>query len=896
MNILRIYTLDYLRHNKRMACAIMAAILLTTTMLSALCGLVYTTWSDNVRLTREEDGNWHGELFDTTYARDLDLIENYASVEATLIKGPWEVAQLTQSTEKRPYLILRDANTAYWDSMPEGRLITQGRVPQKPGEIALSKQYFDDFPDTQIGDVWTLPVGDRIAGGTALAETAAKAADETFQETGTKTYTIVGELDAVTPSTTPAYTAIGYLDERTLLPDDQITVYLRFSNMRDTYKELPKIAATLGWQTDEYGDYNLRYNATYLGHYLVFPPDAFSEIRLQNLELPLSFLTLAVLVVGVFVLIIHNTFAVSASARLTQLGILASVGATPRQIKKSVLFEGLILTVIPLPIGLFLGFALDKGVFWLINHSNQSLRDANDVIFTFGLPSCIPAIILTLVTVYLSALIPARRVSKMAPIAAIRQGDGVRLKKAKKHRLLARFFGLEGELSARALDARRRAYRTATLSLILSFVTLTSLFYIMSIQTAAESIYPDPYLNARHISFASQNGVPLTAAQMDDLRQTDGVSHILFCSDISFSTLVPAEAQDAGLQQADGSFADIAATHQFYPTAQADGSFRLLVQVIGLDDQSFRDYCAAQDIDPTPYYQDPDLAIFYNQTESRTQSTRRDPVYYPILDLSAGDTLTLHERVYDEDDTDTFQPSLTVGAFAGTLPALGESLSHYTIAAIVPMQTEQALAAQNHNRSVRGLCTTGYALVDTPSADLGFYPAIHAVSDRIEQKLHRLYGAGDYTIVNIADQHDTSVDGQRVMQICIWFAAALIALIGLSNIASTVSGSLHQRRREFAMLRSAGLSPHGLRRMLLLEALFLGLRPVLWSLPFQAAVIAAFLSITEITFWEYLPYFPVLPLAAFLACVLAAIVLCYWLGGRRLMRDNILDALRDDTL
>ena len=488
MNILRIYTLDYLRHNKRMACAIMAAILLTTTMLSALCGLVYTTWSDNVRLTREEDGNWHGELFDTTYARDLDLIENYASVEATLIKGPWEVAQLTQSTEKRPYLILRDANTAYWDSMPEGGLITQGRVPQKPGEIALSKQYFDDFPDTQIGDVWTLPVGDRIAGGTALAETAAKAADETFQETGTKTYTIVGELDAVTPSTTPAYTAIGYLDERTLLPDDQITVYLRFSNMRDTYKELPKIAAALGWQTDEYGDYNLRYNATYLGHYLVFPPDAFSEIRLQNLELPLSFLTLAVLVVGVFVLIIHNTFAVSASARLTQLGILASVGATPRQIKKSVLFEGLILTVIPLPIGLFLGFALDKGVFWLINHSNQSLRDANDVIFTFGLPSCIPAIILTLVTVYLSALIPARRVSKMAPITAIRQGDGVRLKKAKKHRLLARFFGLEGELSARALDARRRAYRTATLSLILSFVTLTSLFYIMSIQTAAESI------------------------------------------------------------------------------------------------------------------------------------------------------------------------------------------------------------------------------------------------------------------------------------------------------------------------------------------------------------------------------------------------------------------------
>ncbi|MFR4979415.1 MAG: ABC transporter permease, partial [Butyricicoccus sp.] len=162
MNILRIYTWDYLRRNRHTACSIMIAILLVTTMLSALCGICVTTWSDNVRLTLAENGNWHGELFDTTFGRDLALIENYASVESTLIKGPWEAALLDSADKKRPYLISRDANAEYWASMAEKNLITRGRIPQKSGELALSKQYFDQHPETQIGDVWTLPLGNRI--------------------------------------------------------------------------------------------------------------------------------------------------------------------------------------------------------------------------------------------------------------------------------------------------------------------------------------------------------------------------------------------------------------------------------------------------------------------------------------------------------------------------------------------------------------------------------------------------------------------------------------------------------------------------------------------------------------------------------------------------------------
>lgn len=891
MNILRIYTLDYLRRNKRTMFSIMIAILLVTTMLSALCGICVTTWSDNVRLSLEESGNWHGELFDATFGRDLDLIENYASVETTLIKGPWSTTLLDSTDKKRPYLVSRDANAEYWASMSEKNLITRGRIPQKTGELALSKQYFDAHPETQIGDVWTLPLGDRIVNNTALDETAPFTDGETFKQTGTITYTIVGELDVATPSTTPAYTALGYLDESSIAPDDQITVYLRFQNMRDTYKELPKIAAALGWQTDEYGRYSLKYNSTYLGHYLIFPEGLFQNLSLSQLSLPLSALILAVLVVSVFVLIIHNSFAVSATARLRHLGILSSIGATPRQIKQSILFEGMLLTVIPLPLGLFLGWILDAGMFSIIN-SAQSMRDAGPVTFTYGLPACIPAIVLTLITVYLSARIPARQISKLSPITAIRQGDSLQLKNSRKHPILHRVFGLTGELSACALDARRKSYRTATLSLILSFTVLTSIFYILSIQEASEVVYPT---KENQISFTTQNGMPLTAEQMEQLRALPNIASISYYSQIPFSISVPESMQTEALRAADGSFTTLASNGKFYMTKQPDDTFRLKLSVHGLDHKTFRHFCETQGIDPEPYFTDKSRIILYNQTLSDKQSTRRTPVYYPILNLSTGDTLTLHERIYNSDESDQFQPQVTIGDFSEELPPLIFS-EHYNPIAIVPLESAQNLAMQNNNRKLRGMDLHGIAAIKTAPDAPEFFSDIRATAAQLDAALDRSHGSGDYYIVDIAEKTESRQNANRLVKICTTFISLLLAFIGLSNIASTVSSSLRQRRREFAMLRSTGLSPHGLHKMLLLEALFLGLRPVLWSIPLQVGVIAAFLFITEVHLIEYLPFFPILPLTIFLLFILITIVLCYVIGGKHLQAENILDSLRDDIL
>lgn len=254
------------------------------------------------------------------------------------------------------------------------------------------------------------------------------------------------------------------MEDADIRPEESITVYLRFRSIGDTYKDLPKIAALIGWEKDEYGDYNLEYNTDYLSQHFVFPKGQFQmDNALEALAFPIMFLFLGVLVVGLFVLIIHNAFSLSANSRITQLGILASIGASPRQIRQSVIWEGLFLMLLPLPAGLATGWFLDNLLIQYVNSINDAARSGNipKVTFSYGLPSILPAILLTLITVWFSARIPARKIARLTPIETIRQGGNGNIKKTRYRHILSRFFGIEGDqfIPMSTLDSISETFR-----------------------------------------------------------------------------------------------------------------------------------------------------------------------------------------------------------------------------------------------------------------------------------------------------------------------------------------------------------------------------------------------------------------------------------------------------
>lgn len=892
MKILREYVWDTIRRNKRTSIAIMTALFLMTTMMSCFSGFVYTMWTDSVELSKWEYGDWHGELFDTTYGKDLEHIENYASVSAMLIKGQWEIAKLGD-TGRRIYLISRGANKEYWNSMPEKYTLTEGRVPQAEGELALSKQYFDDHPEANLGDILTLPIGQRIYQGKVCMETEGFHEDETFRQTGNKTYKIVGIMDVTTSSTVPAYTAMSYLDMNTVQPEDELTVYLRFDPMRSTYKELPALAESLGYQADEYGNYTLRYNSGLLSKYGILPPETLKSINsLSSLAVPLMFLVLAALLVAVFVLVIHNAFALSANEKLTQLGTLAGIGASPKQIKSAVVSEALMLLIIPLPIGILCGWLLNTELFNLINAANNIGRTAPDIIMTFGLPAILPSVLLSMVTAWLSARIPARKIAKMMPVEALRQVETLKGRKIRKKRI-AGHFGISGELASNALSARKKSYRAATISLCLSFLLLTGFLYIVTAQKSAEVVYSKQNEEAGHIFLNISDGRAPEQKALDKIKEVPGTTAGILFNELTCATWITEDQASEDINTYLGGFDKIISEKKYSPIKR-DGKYRIFSTVIGLEKDSFRKYCRELQIDPAPYFQDSSLALFYNKTADPHASTRKKNVYRDILKIQPGQTFHFTEKAYDE-DTGNFEFQLNVGEIVPKLPLAGLPLSRFTFTAIMPMEHVQNLAAScSDKRRFSATNTKGIFLTDS-TGGLS-YDVIQKVSGQMKQIVDQYYGSGDYMISDLAEKNEMQESAGSVMNIIVLFLTGLLALIGISNVWASISGNLRQRSREFAMLKSAGLSPSQLWRMLFLEGLTLGLKPLLYSLPFQVAVLAGFLSINEVTLLEYLPFAPYAAVFSYTLLVLAAIVGAYYIGGRRIQRQNIITAIKDDTI
>ncbi len=907
MKILREYVWETLRQNKRSGAIIMTALFLMTSLMSCFCGLVYTMWTDAVVLEKWHNGDWHGELFDGAPGGSLEQIKNYASVSAVLIKGDWMTAKLPDPTTKpdravpkntnpRSYLIFRGANQEYWDSMPEKNSITEGRVPASESELVLSKQYFEDHPGTHIGDTLTLPVGRRTYGGQPCEDTEPYREGEVFEETGTKTYTIVGVMDVTTSSAVPAYTGLTGLDEASILPDDTITVYLRFHPMRGTYRELPALARAIGYEPDEYGEYTLRYNTGLLAvHGILAPSVKGMPTHLSGLAIPLMFLLFAAFLVGVFVLVIHNAFVMSVNEKLVQLCTFAGVGATPKQIKKTVQSEALLLSALPLAPGLLAGWLLNLKLFQLINASNDLGRDAPDIVVTYGLPAILPAILLSLLTAWLSARIPAKKAAKMLPIEVLKQ-EGTFGKRSKFH-----FPGITGELAANAVSARRRSYRMATISLCMSFLLLTVFQYAITVNDANDAVFRTDPSESGHIFLSISDGREPDMKAIRQLKKVNGVTKSMIHDSMPCATWIDQADISEDINTNLGGIDQIIAKKKYSPIKR-DGKYRIQSVIYGLEADSFRDYCEHIGVAPQPYFDDPSRAILYNYTKDPENSTRKHVLYRELLDIHEGQKLTFTEKNTDEIEGD-LEFTITVGNLAKELPMETMGLSNFTLAVIMPMEHVLQLGEsccerrRNSTQVINGVFWTESKDSASPTAaSMPDTPAIRRTTRQMEEVISSFYGSGDYHLTNLAEREELNQNTQNVLNLVVTFLTAFLAVIGLSNVWASISGNLRQRRQEFAMLKSVGLSPRQLWKLLLLEGLTLGLKPLLYSLPVQVIVLAALLTVTEISLPEYLPFAPYGVLTGYTVLILLAIVGAYAVGGIRLERENIITMIKDDTL
>lgn len=177
------------------------------------------------------------------------------------------------------------------------------------------------------------------------------------------------------------------------------------------------------------------------------------------------------------ILIIHNAFAVSMNAKIRQIGLLQSVGATPGQIRTFLLYEAFLLSMPPVIVGTGLGAGLSYLLMqFLIELSQNVILPLRETELQFHLHPLVIAVTLAVafLTVHISAWIPARKLSKIPTLEAIRSGGEQEIKKVRKFRVFSKLFDVEGELTRKSLYSRRRAFRMSSISLLLAFLAFSA--------------------------------------------------------------------------------------------------------------------------------------------------------------------------------------------------------------------------------------------------------------------------------------------------------------------------------------------------------------------------------------------------------------------------------------
>lgn len=873
------FTLSHLKRNKRHAFFTCFSIFIATLFISALIFCAYSYKQSVIALWIESGGDWHSAVAVDISAKQAAYIKENPEVEKTFIKTNF-YALKPQNIKGRPYFAHIDLDKHYRNDMGWEDLAISGRLPDSENEIVVSEDFFIDNPGYQIGSELVVDEGNRLLEDEVVDVRDRLREGEVFEVIrGDKTYTIVGVLDASYEfSDIPAYMSMGYSDE--LREDKMYIVNVQFKNVKKTYELMPKVAAGIGLTTDAEGRYPVRYNRDLLDEYGVFE-DLVSD-RFMSMRILYSVAGLAIM--SFFVTIIYHTFAVSAKARVKYLGLLKSIGATPKQIRHSILFEGLLLSAIGIPFGLLGGYGIAKAVFNYLNATYKAL-EMNALVDIYISLGCLFIIILmTLSVVLVSAYFPARKVAKLSPIVAIKQGDYKveRLKDTIFARWIGKVLGYEGTLALKSNRAHRKGFRTAYISLTLSFVILMGGIIYLNIFELSMTYDPRPieyqmklYLGGvEQEEFERLDREVRAISQVEKVQRNKGTLY-------GYTKVTPEELSDTLKEKG--------TTYLEQETPLEEGVYNFVTEILAVDDESFKAYCEKIGANVDGFYESEGVkAILYNRVTYNDRALREEQESIPLFNWKAGDTIKVTEDLGRQDKVKSpYLFDVELGYVTDQMIDHGRYYDYYRTILIIPESMSEKLVVNFSENNQ-----------DSYNRDISYLEIAEENIPEVKVQIEQIYERHkDKANFRIWDKITAAEGQQKTIELILGMAGAgifFISLMGIVNIYSTLSNQMNMRRREFAMLKSVGISPKGIGKILLLESVFYSIKPIIYSVPL---LIGFGLLMLNAMRFSWTNIFGILPYGFFLmgGAVLSGVIFTLsYLLSRKIMKETIIDVIKDE--
>ena len=446
MNLLNKLTITNLKLNKKRTIVTIIGIILATALITAVAGMVTSFRQTLINWTIKTDGNYHYR-FKNVPSEELKYIENNRSIENYYLTQGIGYAKLNESkNEYKPYLYVMSYNNGALKNAPID--LVEGRLPQNENELVISEHIITNGKvNYKIGQKISLEMGERLSENSKLDQQNPYNKDEEeFNFKFNKTYEIVGimqrQKNNVEPYSAPGYTVITYLDDSNIKENTNIYVLLNKNKLKDRYKvfadilNIPEdlaeknVKGTITIEKFDKLNETAKYKFEINKDLLRFQALEFGDSILSTLY-ALSIIIISIIIVT-SVFCIRNSFAIYITEKMKQYGMLASVGATSKQIKKNVFYEALILSVIAIPIGVLCGMLAVCIVLKVI--SAILAESLNGMIFVYSIPWAAIGIsvILAMITIFLSARKSAKRAAKVSPIEAIRSNEDIKVKSKKK--------------------------------------------------------------------------------------------------------------------------------------------------------------------------------------------------------------------------------------------------------------------------------------------------------------------------------------------------------------------------------------------------------------------------------------------------------------------------------
>ncbi|KNZ40462.1 FtsX-like permease family protein [Acetobacterium bakii] len=858
MNIFNKITLQSMIKSRTRTIVTIIGVVLSAAMITAVATFGVSLLSYLANGAAQKYGDWHVEFVNVpaSFAQERSHDEGVADTAAFENIG-YATLDGGKNPDK-PYLFIAGFNADAFNTLSIN--LISGRLPENSGEILVSGSVAANggikFAE---GDTLSLAVGNRSDGNMNLGQhDPYTAGNETLVPQDERTYTVVGiyQRPGFEESTAPGYTLITKAD-----PQDQADSVSLFVTLKN-----PRSIQTYASSTAGAGAYVLNDNVLrFMG---------LSDDNIFNVFLyAVGGIVVAIIMIG-SIFLIYNAFNISLNERTRQFGILSSVGATAKQLRNSVLFEGLCIGAVGIPIGVLVGIgsislviSVVAGNFGNVMYSNVPLT------LTVSIPVIVVAAAVSLVTILISAYIPARKAANTPVMESIRQTNEIKVesKAAKTSKLAQRIYGLEGTLAQKNFKRNKKGYRSIVLSLGLSVVLFVSASaFVTDMKQAAErSVAFTTY----DIGFATQDMNDSDMQPLyDKLKTADGVYESSYQALMKYSCTAKASDLSADYWATVGSSAP-------------DETVNLPMDLQFLDDSTYLSMLSDLGL-PAADYTGPNAKLIAvakmpgqdNQmweVDQLSDLFTSSSLNFTIAPATNGAPTTASEQNVSVTFVETVPPD--------TLPILGNvgSENPFFFRVMAPYSLKAQFETPDTQVAVKGLT----------------FRSKHPTQSTAEMET-MIQAAGitaDYNLYNTYKMLDESRNYIFIANVFAYTFIIMISLIAVANVFNTISTNIKLRRRELAMLRSVGMSDRDFQKMMNFECAFYGMRALLFGLPIAA--IASWLIYKGMVLGgtDNIDFvFPWGSMAISVFSVLFVVFITMLYAVSKIKKENIIDALRDD--